>query len=284
MIPVYISLALLNMLLMGVVDFLYGRAVRKEISFATLMCSSACLVFPTTGIWAWLEGNYAWSILALLGAITASLFFVAFWTFIASVRLGELSVSTPIYRINFVVTALIAVLLLDEPLNYIKVIGFLLAGLAIILISDFRMSGDEGRRVGTSSIALALVAMTAAGLLNVVFKIGVSKGLPPTMFIHSNALFFTSLCFGYAFATQGGPKFSKLAWAYGLSSGACLLTGSVALLAALRWGEVSVVTPISQLSFVVSVLLATLWLKEQLTLRKLAGLLLVIGTIGAFSQ
>ena len=70
MIPAYIALALLSMLLMGIVDFIYGRAARKNISYATIMCSQACLFSPASGVWAYLEGNYVWAYINFLGALT----------------------------------------------------------------------------------------------------------------------------------------------------------------------------------------------------------------------
>jgi uncharacterized membrane protein len=58
--------------------------------------------------------------------------------------------------------------------------------------------------------------------------------------------------------------------------------GLIALLAALKRGEASVVTPIGQLSFVVSALMVTLWMGERFTKRKVTGLLLAVATIMAF--
>ncbi|MDP6483043.1 MAG: EamA family transporter [Nitrospinota bacterium] len=62
-----------------------------------------------------------------------------------------------------------------------------------------------------------------------------------------------------------------------------LTVGIISLLAALQRGEASVVVPISQLSFVVSVLFATVWMRERFTARKGLGLLLAAGTVAAFS-
>jgi uncharacterized membrane protein len=125
--------------------------------------------------------------------------------------------------------------------------------------------------------------MTSVGLLNVVYKIGVTAGVAPAMFLHSQGTFFIVIAFGYARFTQGGPRFSRAGWAHSLVTGVCFVVGLIALLAALRDGEASVVTPISQLSFVVSALLATLWMGERLTPRKVAGLALAVATILAFT-
>lgn len=283
MIPPYILLALVAMLLVGIADFTYGRAVRKGVTPGTMTCSQACFFVPATALWAALQGSYAWSRPALLGAAAGFFIFFGFWAFMRSVSLGQASVSTPIYRISFVVTALVAILFLGEPMTLRKGAGFLLAAASILLLSDLGRGGAAAARARPASIAWALAAMTSVGLLNVVYKLGMMAGVAPPMFLHSQGVFFIVIAFAYACASQGGPRFSRVGWAHGLVTGVCFLVGLVALLAAFREGEASVVTPISQLSFVVSVLLAALGMGERLPARKLAGLALAAGTILAFT-
>ena len=62
----------------------------------------------------------------------------------------------------------------------------------------------------------------------------------------------------------------------------CLVLGLMSLVAALEDGEASAVTPIAQLSFVVSMFMATLWLGERFTKQKVVGLLLAVATVAAF--
>lgn len=282
MIPPYILLALLSMLMIGIYDFIYSRAVRKGISAGTMTCSQACFFVPTVTLWANFEGTYIWTPLAFLGPVAALLIFFGIWAFMRSVSLGQASVTTPIYRINFVITALVAILFLGEQLTLRKGVGFLLAAASIFFLSEFRFGGKPIARNRTPSILWALAAMTSVGLRNIVYKLGVSGGVAPAMLLHSQGLCFITIAFIYAGLTQGGPRFSRKGWAHGLATGASIVVGLIALLAALRRGEVSVVTPIGQLSFVVSTLMATFWMRERFTKRKVVGLLLAIATIGAF--
>ena len=283
MIPSYIFLALLSMLFMGIVDFVFGMAARKRISYATMMCSASFFFLPVSTIWAIWEGPYVWTALNFLGAATAALAVFAFWSLMRSVSLGELSISAPIYRMNFVFSAFAAMLFLQESMTLQKGAGFLGAALSIFCISELRLSRKRFREIKGKSIFWAVTALFAMGGLNLLFKIGVSRGLGPCMFLHSQAVFFTALVFVYAYLHQGGPRFSLPGWIFGLTIGVGNLTWALALLFALRVGEVSIVTPISQLSFVISVLMATIWMGERITFRKLSGLLLAVGTIAAFS-
>jgi uncharacterized membrane protein len=282
MIPSYILLALLSMLLLGIYDFIYSKAVRKGVSAGTMTCSQACFFVPTVTLWAYLEGAYTWTPRAFLGPLAAICLFFGIWAFMRSVSLGEASVSTPIYRISFVITALAAILFLGEQMTIRKGIGFLLAAASIFFLSEFRLKAKAVSRDRTTSILWAIAAMTSIGLLNVIYKIGVSGGVAPAMFLHSQGVCFITIAFIYARLTQGGPRFSRLGWAYGFAASMCLSTGLIALLAALRTGEASVVTPIGQLSFVVSTLMVTLWMGERFTKRKVVGLLLAVATIAAF--
>ena len=282
MIPSYILLAILSMFLVGIADFVYSRAVRRGVSRATMICSVGAIFFPTVTIWTLIEGAYSWTPYAFLGSIAGLLIFFGTYAFMKSVHLGEASVSTPIYRISFVITALLAICFLNEPMTYRKGLGFLFAAASIFFLSEFPLSIKAIPRDRATSILWAIAAMISLGLLNVVYKIGVSHGVAPSMLLHSQGIFFNIAVYIYAFYTQGGPRFSRTGWAHASITGTTLSTGLIALLAAFREGETSVVTPIAQLSFVVSALMATFLLREKFTIRKTVGLFLAIATIGAF--
>lgn len=282
MIPSYILLALLSMFLVGIADFVYGRAVRKGVSRATMICSQGAIFLPIVTVWAILEGSYDWTLYTFLGPIAGFLIFFGTYAFMKSVQLGEASVSTPIYRISFVITALLAICFLNEPMTYRKGLGFLFATASILFLSEFPLNIKSIPKDRAASIVWAIAAMMSLGILNIVYKIGMSHGVAPSMFLHCQGIFFNVTVYIYAFYTQGGPRFTRTGWAHASITATTLSTGLIALLAAFREGEASVVAPIGQLSFVVSALMATLWLKERFTLRKAAGLLLAIATIGAF--
>lgn len=282
MIPTYILWAVLSMFLVGIADFVYGRAVRKGVTRATMICSQGAIFLPMVTLWAILEGSYSWTPYAFLGSIAGLLIFFGTYAFMKSVHLGEASVSTPIYRISFVITALVAICFLNEPMTLQKGLGFLFAAAAIFFLSEFPLGIKAFPKDRAASIFWAVAAMCSLGILNIVYKIGVSHGVAPSMLLHSQAIFFNISVYIYAFSTQGGPRFSRTGWAHASITAVTLLTGLIALLTAFKEGEASVVAPIGQLSFVVSALMATLLLKERFTKRKAVGLLLAIATIAAF--
>jgi len=93
MILPYVWFALFAMLFYGVVDFTYGHATRQGVT-------------PAAGIWVWMEGTYAWTPPVFLGIAAGVFAFIGLWSFMKSLQIGETSVSTPIYRNSFVITAL----------------------------------------------------------------------------------------------------------------------------------------------------------------------------------
>ena len=283
MIPTYIYLAVTAMLVVGVADFVFGKAARAGIPYATLACSQAVFVTLANGLWAYAAGVYAWSLPFLITAAAAVLFFIAFWSFMRSVSLGEASVSTPIYRINFVAASLMAMLFLNEAMTLRKGAGFLLAGIAIFLLSDFRLFHRSSTRISWRSIFWAIVAMFCMGTMSFLWKIAASWGLPLPMLFHTQAVFFSLISFTFSYVAQGGPRFTKAGWMYGISVGALLMLGMGCFYLALGRADVTVVTPIVQLSFVVSVIMATVWMRERMTARKTIGLVMAAATIASFS-
>ena len=282
MLPRFIVLALFASFLIGVADYVYGRAVRNRILPGTITASQSSIVVPVTWIWAQLEGNYAWTPPAFLGIATAFFTFIGFWSFMRSVELGEASVSTPIYRMSFVVTAMLAVWFLGESITLPKIVGLILTGCAIFLFSDFHRGSFSADKL--ASVLWAVAAMVAVGLVSFIYKLGVSGGVAPIMFLHSQAVFFITIAFIYSYLVQGGPQFSKKGWAHGFVTAVCFIFGITSLLAAFREGEATIVSPIMQLSFIVTTILATWRLSEKMTMRKFLGLAAAVGTIIAFTS
>jgi len=213
------------MVLIGLYDFIYSRAVRKGISPGTMTFSQACFFFPAVSLWAYLDGSYVWTLR--------------------------------------------------------KVLGLSLAVASIIILAWPGAGKQSGFGRG-KSILWALIAMSSMGLLNIVYKLAVSGGVAPPMVLHSQAVCFIAISFLYARIGEGGLRCSRSSWGYAFMAAFCLVLGLMSLIAVLEDGEASVVTPIGQLSFVVSMFMATLWLGERFTKQKIVGLLLAVATVAAF--
>lgn len=71
--------------------------------------------------------------------------------------------------------------------------------------------------------------------------------------------FVITASFLYARIGEGGLRCSRASWTHASMAVLCVVLGLMSLIVALEDGEASVVTPIAQLSFVVSTVMATLF-------------------------
>jgi multidrug transporter EmrE-like cation transporter len=66
--------------------------------------------------------------------------FVAYFCFLSSLKDGQVSVNTMIFRLSFVLTAALAIVFLGEPVTTIKLAGLCAAALAVLALKCSRAS------------------------------------------------------------------------------------------------------------------------------------------------
>src|SRR4051812_19687045 len=129
---------------------------------------------------------------ALWGSLAGLVMFFAFYNFSRSLRTGSISTNAPIFRLSFTLTAALAIGFLHEPLTPTK-----LAGLGLALIAVLTLAGDAqvARRAGSSygSMTRVLLATVAAGIGNLIYKVGLLAGSPPETLLATQAWVFCSL-------------------------------------------------------------------------------------------
>lgn len=277
-----ILLALLSMASTGVSDFIYKRAQDRGIVLETYLLVETVPFSAVALLAGALLGDlYINRVTVLFGLLFGVISFLAIFSFVTSLHRGEAGVNTLIFRLNFILTALLAILFLGEPPTLQKVLGLLLAIGAIGAVTLLRRGGSRGSP--PQALALASLAMAFFALLNLVFKIGVSEGGNVGWMIPFGASSWAMCCL-VVIARRRDLRFPRNNWLFLPWTGGLKSLAFVALLYALRGGEASIVVPIAQLSFLVTLLLATFILKEPLTGSKVLGLLLAVGAILVFSR
>jgi uncharacterized membrane protein len=267
--------AVISMVLVGAADFLYKRAAVAGAAPSTFLMVQSWFFGATALAFGLVTHALRFRPALLLGPLAALVIFVGSRTFYQSLRGGEASVSTPIFRLGFVVTVALSVLFLGEHLSARKVAGFVLAGASILLLAGFplvrllqgRLRGAFGR-----PLLLALAAMGCMGLLNFIYALGARLGATGPSLILSQFCAFTIIAFCHAHWWDGGVRLSRAAWVHAPLAGICLSSGFITLIIAIQRGEASVAVPISQMSFVVTTVLAALVYHESFTARKVVGL------------
>jgi transporter family protein len=266
----------------GVSDFIYKRAQDRGIVLETYLLVETLPFSALALITGALLGDlYIDRVTVLYGLLFGVISFLAIFSFVTSLHKGEAGVNTLIFRLNFVFTALLAILFLGEPPTPQKALGLLLAISAIGAVTLLQRTGRPGSP--PRALAFSALAMAFFALLNLVFKIGVSKGGNVGWMIPFGAASWAGCCL-VVIARRRDFRFPRNNWVFLPWTGGLKSLAFVALLYALQRGEASVVVPIAQLSFLVTVLLATFILKEPLTGSKVLGLLLAVGAILVFSR
>ncbi len=280
--PAWLLLSLMSMALVGTADLLLRRATLRGVTPASFMVLQSWFFGPTALAWAVATGSLRWSRGLLLGPVAGVLAFVATYAFLRSLQAprGQVSVNAAIYRLNLAVTALLAIVFLGESVTVAKVTGLVLAVAAVLLLTE---TSTRRAAVSAGGIGWAALAMVAFGLVLLLYKIGVAVGAPPPLLIFGQFCALTTIAFCYATWREGGVRFTRAIWTHAPACGVLNSSGRVLLAWALTSGEASAAVPVSQMSFVVTFLLAAPLFGEVITGRKLGGLVAAILAVVAFS-
>ncbi len=169
---------------------------------------------------------------------------------------------------------------LGESFTVAKVTGLTLAVVAVLLPTD---TSVRRATVSAGGVGWAALAMVAFGLVLFLYKVGVAVGAPPALLIFGQFCALTTIAFCYATWREGGVRFTRTIWMHAPACGVLNSSGRVLLAWALTSGEASAAVPVSQMSFVVTFLLAAPLFGEAITWRKLSGLAAAILAVLAFS-
>ena len=201
-----------------------------------------------------------------------------------SLREGNVSLNAPIFRLNFIVTSALAIVLLAEPLSALKLAGLMLALTAIWLLIG---AGADGKAplgpAARRSLVLAVSATLALGAGNFLHKIGLSQGAKPATLLSAHSFVFVVLSTLAVVRADAGLSIPRAVFKYSAAGAAMTSGGFLLLLRALSEAEASVVVPIAQMGLIVTAALGVLVLREPITPRKLAGLAAALAALCALA-
>src|SRR5258706_870515 len=122
-----IEYALGAMLFFGLGDLVYKRGAAAGAQPHHFLMVQAWVFAPSVVLYAMLTGSLHFVAGSLWGAVAGLFVLVGFYNFAHSLRTGSISINAPVFRLSFVLTAALAVLLRGEPLTPYKVAGLALA-------------------------------------------------------------------------------------------------------------------------------------------------------------
>jgi drug/metabolite transporter (DMT)-like permease len=276
--------AVVAMLCLGLADLAYKRGAAAGVQAHQFLMVQAWCFAPAVALFGFVTGTLEPGGAMLWGMAAGLFVFVALYNFARSLKLGSVSIVAPIFRLSFTVTAVLAVLILGEPMT-----AFRLAGLALALAAVWLLLGADAAAVPETgaarrSLVQAVIAMAAMGVANFLYKVGAQTGGSPASFIAGQASTFLPLATAFAWRIDRGLRATGAAWVHAGTAAALFLVALVMLFESLARGEASVLVPISQMGFVVTAAIGLAFLGEPFTLRKVAGLAFALAALGCLAK
>jgi uncharacterized membrane protein len=264
----------------GLGDFIYKRATTAGVKPHHFLMGQAWCFCPVVFLYAWATGTLVVGPPAAWGALAGLLIFVAFYNFLRSLAAGSVSINAPIFRLNFVITAILAIAILGEPLRAAMPVALVLALVATWLL----LGGIEPRaKIDRGSLAAVLVATVTLGAANFFHTLGLRHGSSPETLLAAQAAVFVTLSTVFARVVDGRIAPPAATWGHAAAAAVVLIFAFLFMLHAIALGPASVLVPIAQMGFVVSAALGILVLREPLTARKAAGLAAALATLAVMA-
>lgn len=279
------SFALFSLVFAGMIDVIYKRYSSKQRSRGMFLCGMGVVWLLLQLLWLnWQSG------MPTLDAVTVGYgLFAGACVAASNILLLEamthldVSLGSTIYRLNTIAVILLSALFLGESMSLLKLCGIGCGVLGVMLLYQ---PGAQPRSMAIP-LAFLLVAIAASfmrGAYSVVAKAGFSQGASV-----DGLMLMLPLCWivgglGYAALRERRLRMTWKKAAYSAVSGLLVFLIVIFLLAAIELGEVSVLVPIANLSFVVALLISVVLKMEALTARKLAAVGCAALSIGLLSQ
>jgi uncharacterized membrane protein len=279
-----IQYALGAMLFFGIGDLVYKRGAAAGARPHHFLMVQSWVFAPTVALYGLFTGSLRFVAGTLWGGLAGLFMLIGFYNFAHSLKSGSISSNAPVFRLSFVITAGLAVLLLGEPLRAHKIAGIALALAAVWLLLGAPAAEDAaGRRESRSSLVRVLVATAAVGIGNFIYKFGLRAGATPASLIVAQAVVVVTLATAFVGAVDRRIRPLGAAWRYAPRAAIVLSLAFGFMVESLARGEASVVVPIAQMGFVVTALLGFLFLREPFTARKGAGLVAALAALASLA-
>jgi drug/metabolite transporter (DMT)-like permease len=272
--------ALIAMVCYGIGDFIYKRAAAAGIRTDHFLMAQAWFFCPLVIVYALLTGRLVLIPDAAWGLLAGVFVFAGLTCFIRSLASGSVSTNASIFRLNFIVTVMLVIAFLGEPLTVAKI-----GGLALALAATWLLLGAGGKAHHSDARAIAEVVLATIffGASNFFHTIGLRHGALPETMTAAQAASFMPLATAVVFVSDRKLSPPAATFKFAIPAAFVLIGATIALLSGIAGGQASVLVPIAQMGFIVAALLGILALGEPVTLRKAAGLAAALAALAALA-
>lgn len=200
-----------------------------------------------------------------------------------ALQIGDVNKVVPIDKSSVVLTILLGVLFLGEPMSVSKGICVILIAAGTYLMIEKKQGTEEGKKKSKSAIVYALLSAVFASLTALLSKIGIA-GIESNLGTAIRTIIV--LIMAWLIVVAGGKQkqikdVSRKSWTFIILSGIATGLSWLCYYRALQDGPISVVLPIDKLSILISIAFAYIIFKERLTRKSGLGLAMIVaGTLG----
>ncbi|WP_270284038.1 EamA family transporter [[Clostridium] scindens] len=200
-----------------------------------------------------------------------------------ALQIGDVNKVVPIDKSSAVLTILLGVLFLGEPMSVSKGICVILIAAGTYLMIEKKQGTEEGKKKSKSAILYALLSAVFASLTALLSKIGI-VGIESNLGTAIRTIIV--LIMAWLIVVAGGKQkqikdVSRKSWTFIILSGIATGLSWLCYYRALQDGPISVVLPIDKLSILISIAFAYIIFKERLTRKSGLGLAMIVaGTLG----
>jgi uncharacterized membrane protein len=273
------------LLFYGLADFVYKRGAAAGAAPHQFMMVQTWFFNPCALLYGLISGTLTLNAASLWGAAAGVCAVVGYYNFAYSLRTGSVSTNATIFRLSFVVTVVLAVAVLGEPLTAPKLAGLTLGiGAVWLLLAAPSAQAAGAGRENKASLGRVLVATVMVGILSFTYKLGLRKGATPTALVVTQGWVAITLATGFTAYLDRRIRPGRAAWCYAPFAAVLLVIAFIFLAQGLKAGQASVVVPVAQMGFVVTALLGFLLLGEPFTLRKGAGLAVAVAALAFLAK
>ena len=274
--------AITSMIGWGLADFIAKTVVAKGSAYRTVLlsqCVGSLPFFLVTFMYDWAVPDGS---LMFLTALSAVLTTIIVYSFYQALKLGKASIVSPVSSCLTVVAVVLSVMILGEALSMLHIILISTVFLGILLVV---VQGSDTRSTASNvSILLALLVVFLGGGNTILQKWIAETGHYLMGFLLTRVfmLGFLALLFP-VFGKDTSVVVPRASYARIALLGLIDVSGVFAWFMGLREGFVSIVSPISNSSSAVTIILAYAFLGERLLLHQKIGIIAIVIGIAALS-
>ena len=218
-----------------------------------------------------------WVFLVLSGLATGGAWLCRF----RALKLENVNKVTPIAKSSTILTMILAFIFLGEPMSWLTVIGMILIGTGTWLMLELKRNNDNKERFGRVGLLFAVFGAVFASLTAILGSVGVAD-IDANLWTAIRTMIVAVLSWLMVFMTGGQKTIKSVtgnAWVFLILSGVATGASWIFFYHALQIGNASLVVPVDQLSIVMTMGFARLFLSERFSKQSLIGLAILTAGI-----